>query len=284
MDNQNKPENNVPRRVIDFVICAVKGAVVGTGAILPGVSGGVLLVVFGIYRPLMALLSHPIRSFKTYYKLFIPFIIGWLIGFVLLARAVELLFETSSNIAISLFAGLICGTLPQLFKSSAGSGEDKGFIGFTVSLVVVYVLLSYLSTGASNAITPNIFWYFFCGATWGLSLVIPGLSSSSLLIFLGLYQPMTTGIANLDFAVMLPLLVGLVATIACTSRLVSALYEKHFCVMSRTILGVVTAATLLIIPTSFASVLDALILAACFAAGFIIARLMDIYSAKLNLN
>ncbi len=288
MDNQSKSKKNAPGRVLDFIFSAVKGAIVGIGAILPGVSGGVLLVVLGIYRPLMALLSHPIRSFKTYYKLFVPFIIGWLIGFVLLARVVELLFNASSTIAIALFAGLICGTLPQLFKSSAGTGggEDKGkgYIGFTVSLVAVYTLLSYLSTGASSTITPNIFWYFFCGATWGLSLVIPGLSSSSLLIFLGLYQPMTAGIANMDFAVLLPLLLGLAVTVACTSRLVNSLYEKHFCIMSRTMLGVVTAATLLIIPTSFASALDALICVACFAVGFVIARLMDIYRKKLNLD
>lgn len=286
MEKNHEGKKKARSRILDFAVSAVKGAIVGTGAILPGVSGGVLLVVFGIYRPLMALLSHPVRSFKIYYKLFIPFIIGWLLGFVLLARVVELLFETSSTIAISLFAGLICGTLPQLFKSAAGSGEDKGrgYIGFTVSLVVIYALLSYLSTGASSSIAPNIYWYFFCGATWGLSLVIPGLSSSSLLIFLGLYQPMTAGIANMDFAVMLPLLLGLIATVACTSRLVNSLYEKHFCIMSRTILGVVTAATLLIIPTSFASALDALICVACFAAGFIIARIMDIYHDKLNID
>ena len=45
------------------LILAVQGAIVGTGAILPGVSGGVLLVAFGIYEPMMALLSHPKKSF-----------------------------------------------------------------------------------------------------------------------------------------------------------------------------------------------------------------------------
>lgn len=262
---------------------AVQGAIVGTGAILPGVSGGVLLVIFGIYRPMMALLSHPIRSFKLYYKLFIPFLVGWLVGFILLARAVELLFEASSSVAIALFSGLICGTLPQLFKSSAGEGgEDKGkgWIGFTISFVIVFVLLSVLNNGASEPIAPNIYWYLFCGATWGLSLVIPGLSSSSLLIFLGLYQPMTAGIARMDFQVLIPLLVGLAVTVVCTSRLVTAMYEKHFCVMSRTILGVVMAATLLILPTSFLNTLDALLCTLCFAVGFIIARLMDRYHEK----
>ena len=51
--------------LLKSVILALQGAIVGTGAILPGVSGGVLLVAFGIYEPMMALRSHPTKSFKT---------------------------------------------------------------------------------------------------------------------------------------------------------------------------------------------------------------------------
>ena len=62
--------------VLTSIMHAIQGAVVGVGAILPGVSGGVLCVAFGIYEPMMAMLTHPVKSFKKYYKLFIPFIIG----------------------------------------------------------------------------------------------------------------------------------------------------------------------------------------------------------------
>ena len=54
-------------KLLRSVILALQGAIVGTGAILPGVSGGVLLGAFGIYEPMMALISHPGKSFKTYY-------------------------------------------------------------------------------------------------------------------------------------------------------------------------------------------------------------------------
>ena len=62
----------------------IQGAIVGVGAILPGVSGGVLCVAFGIYEPMMALLTNPVKSFKNYYKMFIPFLIGWVLGFIFL--------------------------------------------------------------------------------------------------------------------------------------------------------------------------------------------------------
>ena len=64
--------------IVRHIIHAVQGAIVGAGAILPGISGGVLCVSFGIYQPMMALLSHPVKSFKKYYSLFIPFLIGWI--------------------------------------------------------------------------------------------------------------------------------------------------------------------------------------------------------------
>ena len=83
----------------------IQGAIVGVGAILPGVSGGVLCVAFGIYEPMMELLTNPKDTIKKSYKMFIPFIIGWVVGFILLARAIEILFATSAAVALMLFFG-----------------------------------------------------------------------------------------------------------------------------------------------------------------------------------
>lgn len=263
-----------------WMILCVQGAIVGTGAILPGVSGGVLCVAFGIYEPMMALLSHPIKSFRRYYKMFIPFIIGWIAGFVLLAKAVEILFEASSAIALALFAGLIFGTLPELLKKSEVSDPKQSWSGFVIPLAVVFVLLSLLQSTSLSSVSPSAAWYVFCGTVWGFSLVIPGLSSSSILIYMGLYQPMTAGIANLDFGVILPLLGGLLITVLLSARLINNLFEKQYTLISRIVLGVMIASTLLILPTSFESVVAALLSAVCFTAGFALARWMDV--AKAN--
>ena len=103
---------------IKNILYVIQGAIIGVGAILPGISGGVLCVAFGIYEPLMAIFSHPRKALKEHYKMFIPFLIGWVAGFVLLANVVEFLFSASSAVALMLFLGLICGTLPELFKKS----------------------------------------------------------------------------------------------------------------------------------------------------------------------
>ena len=117
--------------------------------------------------------------------------------------------------------------------------------------------------------------FVICGLVWGLSLVIPGLSSSSVLLYMGLYEPMTAGIAALDFSVILPLLLGLALTVAALARLVNDMFEKHYALISRLVLGFVVASSLKIVPTQFDSAMTLALALACFAAGFALARYMD---------
>lgn len=253
----------------NFPLRIVQGAIVGGGAILPGVSGGVLCVAFGIYKPMMELLSHPVKSFGKHYKLFIPFLIGWIIGFCGLARLTELLFSVSSTAAVSIFAGLVAGTLPHLFaEAGAGSVRRTSFVAMTVSAFLMFGLLSILKNSTAAEITPNIGWYILCGVIWGLSLVVPGLSSSSILIFLGLYEPIASGIADLRPDVILPLIGGIAITVVLSARIVDNLFKKHYQATYFTVLGIVLASTLLIIPSSFASALEVLICIILFSAGF----------------
>lgn len=261
--------------LLKSLILAVQGAIVGTGAILPGVSGGVLMVAFGIYEPMMAILSHPTKSIQTYYKMFIPFLIGWLLGFTLLARAVEAMFHASAPVALMLFFGLICGTLPQLIKESELSDSKRSWTPFVLTLALAYFLFCLLEQGKAAEVQTNAISFVICGLVWGLSLIIPGLSSSSVLLYMGLYEPMTAGIAALDFSVILPLLLGLAITVAALARLVNSLYEKHYALVSRLILGFVIASSLKIVPTSFESAGTLALSLVCFGVGFAVARYMD---------
>ena len=97
----------------------------GIGAVLPGISGGVLCVIFGIYQPMMETLAHPKKGIKKYGHMVLPVMLGFLGGFVLLAGAIAKLASSEPAIVTSLFVGLIVGTLPQLFRDGAKQGRDK---------------------------------------------------------------------------------------------------------------------------------------------------------------
>ena len=272
-------KNNIVFKIILYVL---QGALVGVGAILPGVSGGVLCVAFGIYEPMMELLTHPVKSLKKHYKLFLPFGIGWVVGFLVLAKGVEVLFAWYETAALMLFFGLIGGTLPELFRVSQKSGENKSWTPFVLSVSLAYLFFHILENGVSTVLAPSFWSFLLCGVLWGLSLIVPGFSSSSILIYFGLYEPMTAGIAALDWTVLVPMLLGIVVTALMFARLVHMLYQKHYAVTSRIVLGFVIASSLKVIPADFGGPVSLIISLVCFAAGFAAARAMDLAKAKQN--
>lgn len=257
------------------LIYAIEGAIVGVGAILPGISGGVLCVAFGLYEPLMELLTHPKKALKNNYKMFIPFLIGWALGFVLLAGAVNVFFEFAPDVAILLFFGLVCGTIPEMFKQSELADIKRGWSPFVISLAASYVFFHVIESGGTIELPANFLSFLFCGFMWGLSLIVPGLSSSTVLMCLGLFDPLTEGISSFDFAVLVPFVIGIGLTALALARLVNMLYKKHYAVVSRIILGFVISSSLKTLPHKFTSVWTMIISIICCAIGFVVAWAME---------
>lgn len=261
--------------VRDFVMNAIYGAIIGIGAILPGVSGGVLCVAFGLFEPLMELLTHPKDSFRKNHHIFVPFFIGWALGFVLLAKVVEVFFSFAPDIAVMLFFGLVCGTIPELFKKSEEADGKMSWTPFVISLSISYLLFHIIEAGEAVVLPENFLSFAFCGFMWGISLIVPGLSSSTVLIYLGLYVPLTEGIGSFDFKVLIPFVIGIVVTVLLFAKFVNMLFKKHYTMISRIILGFVISSSLKTIPHSFESVWTMIISVVCFVAGFAIAIVMD---------
>lgn len=267
--------------LLSSLLYALQGAIVGVGAILPGISGGVLCVVFGIYEPMMEFLSNPIKCFKKHLKILIPFAIGWALGFVLLAKAVEFLFGLCQPAALMLFFGLICGTLPEMLvaKDAQEGNTSKSWMPFVISLSFAYLLFHLIEVGVQTTMAPSFLAFVFCGVLWGLSTIVPGMTSSAILIELGLYEELTAGIGSLHLPVMIPFLIGIIATVLLLARLINMLYKKHNLLMCRVILGFVIASSLKIIPTDFLSPTVMIISIVCFVAGLAAARAMDVWGA-----
>lgn len=247
------------------VSLVLKGMITGTGAILPGVSGGVLCMAFGIYEPLMQVLSDPGKNLKKHLYIFLPFAAGWVLGFILLAGAAEKLFAYAPAAALMLFAGMILGTIPKLLKE-AGSENRYACLWALISFTAFLIFFRFMTAGHEIQIEPNVFWYAFSGMVWGLSLIIPGLSSSSFLILLGLYQPMTAGIASLDLSVIVPLAAGLSVTVLLLAKTVSRLLEGRRGIMLALISGIMAASAACMIPEMTGSEIIPALLS--LAAGF----------------
>ena len=249
---------------------------------MPGISGGVLCVIFGIYPVVMDLISHPFTNLKNKLKILLPYMVGMAVGFWSVAKMLELVFVQFEAPATCVFIGLIAGMLPSLFVS-AGSGKGKVFSYLALILSCVTVLGILASLRVLNiVIEPNIFWYVLCGAALAISVIVPGMSFSTMLMPLGLYTPFVQGIGEFDFLVLIPAGVGAVFTVIAFARLVSNLFAKHYSVAQNIVIGVVIAATLIIIPfESFgASIGSAIVNSICILVGVAAALLFSKFNKK----
>lgn len=259
------------------------GAAIGGGAILPGISGGVLCVVFGVYRSIMELFSHPIRAIKKNWRMFLFVGLGWVFGFWIFAKVIEFLFAKSEMMATWLFIGLIIGTIPALLKEAGKHGRTKGsFISMFAAFAILTGILTYVQYGEFVQVTPGFGWYVFSGVLWGLSIVVPGMTSSSILMSLGIYQDLNSGIAAFDMSVMVPWIIGMLGTALLLARLVTYLFERFYSYSYHAVVGIVVASTVVIIPLEYNNVLQFLAGILFGAAGFVIAYLSDKMDLKVK--
>lgn len=269
-------------KITKNLIKMLQGALIGLGAVLPGISGGVLCVVFGFYTTIMEFLADPIHSYRTHLPKLLPVFIGAVIGFMGVANALAFLLERYPNQSVCVFVGLIGGMLPALMREAGEQGTGRAsYLSMFVSMALIFVLLICLKL-FSVSIQPDLGWYFFCGVCLALSIIVPGLSFSTLLMPLGLYEAFVAGIGHLDFGVLIPGGMGALATLAILSRAVNALFASCYSVAYHAIVGIVTTATVMIIPfPAFAQSVSAFIAnTLCIAAGIMVAVWLDRFNQK----
>ena len=260
-----------------------QGALIGIGAVLPGISGGVLCVVFGIYKPVMELLSNPIKHFRTHVPRLIPVIIGMGIGFLGVANLLSFFLDRYPDQSVCLFIGLITGMLPSLWREAGEQGRARGsYVAMAAAFIIVTVLLASLNI-FSVRIEPGFGWYLFCGFCLALSVIAPGMSFSTLLMPLGLYTPFVDGIGHLDMGVCIPGGVGALVTVICLAKAVNSLFENCYSLAFHAIVGIVVAATVMIIPIGgmTASAASFIIDILLFIIGVMAALLLDRFNQRV---
>lgn len=248
MNEINRNENT--NALIDWVIRVIKGVFVGIGFITPGFSGGVMAVVFGIYEPLMRFLGNLRENFIKNALFFFPVGLGGIIGVVAFSTVVDFAFSYYPAEFTLLFIGFITGTFPTLFKTSGKEGRKAFHWGLLVVIAVTTVLfMGWMENFHGAKLSPSFLNWVISGILIGLGVVLPGLSPSNFLIYLGLYQPMANGIRNLDLAVIIPLTMGGALIVLVLAKLISLVFNKHYTFMYHLILGVVVGSTIAIIPS-----------------------------------
>lgn len=223
----------------------LKGIVVGLANVIPGVSGGTMMVSMGIYDKLIHCITHLFSEFKKSFKFLLPIFIGIGIAVVVVPFGIEYLFQKfplQTNLA---FIGLILGGLPAVWGKVKGSTIKAGHI---IAGLLFFALVAGLAAmgeteGKAADLSLNvisIIKLFGVGIVASATMVIPGVSGSMMLLLIGYYHPILETITNFISAVfafdmdgilqgigiLAPFGVGVVLGIFAIAKIIEIIFEK----------------------------------------------------------
>ncbi len=249
MDNKQKKDN----RFFAWFFRLIKGIVIGTGFIIPGVSGGVFAAIFGIYEPMIRFFANLRKNFMQNLRFFLPVGIGVLISMVLVSKVLGEFFQVAEVPLVWFFIGCVVGTFPALYKQAGQQGRKPVHfvvMSVTIAAMILFLLFIQKALGAASLPTDNLFVWLMAGALMGLGAIVPGLSPSNFLLYMGIYGVMMTRIGSMDLSVLVPVVAGAVLCFLLLSKAFSKLFDRAYSGMYHFILGVIIASTIMIVPWS----------------------------------
>ena len=268
----------------------LQGMVVGLANIIPGVSGGTMMVAMGLYDRLIHAITHLKKEFKESMKLLIPIFAGAGIAIVALSRLFEFLLEQYPIPTNFAFCGLIAGSLPFILKKVKGHAVTVGkMISFLIFFGVV-ILMALLGETDGNAADVsfnliNMIKLFGVGIIAAATMVVPGVSGSMMLMLLGYYDTILKVINNFVDAlvtfdvnglltgvgILVPFGIGVVVGIFLIAKLIEFIFSKAEIHAYYAIIGLIIASPIAILlktDWSGISIITMVISVVTFAAGW----------------
>lgn len=279
--------------MISFIKNVCKGMVIGIANVIPGVSGGTMMVVMGIYDKLIHVISHFFSEFKKNIIFLLPIVIGMLIAILGGSVVIEFCFDRFPFPTTLAFIGLILGGLPMMGKRVKG---EKFKVGYLIAFIVFFALVLGMAiigdaSGREVAITTNfggIVLLFLVGVIAAGTMVIPGVSGSMVLLILGYYNPIISTISQFLSAVkdgnrellghsvviLLVFGIGVIVGIVGFAKLIEWIFNKFPMYAYWAIIGLIVASPFaIVLMASFGTITIGAVIAGivCLAVGGLIA-------------
>ena len=247
---------------MSFIYLFLIGILIGTAMIIPGVSGSVIAVIFGVYDKSITAITNLFKNFKK--NIIYLFVLGSgiLTGAIWFSNVMMFLYEKHEIITKFSFIGLILGGIPFLINEIKKKKTEKINVKMFLITLLFSLVLWYLSENLIN-LTINInnsskilnfFLLFLSGFIYSIGKVIPGISGSFLLILIGMYEFVLSIMANpisavvTSFYKILPFILGLIFGVIVLLKLMKYLLDKKFGLTYSIIIGFVIGSIPALIP------------------------------------
>ena len=251
--------------MLQSLFFVLAGIVFGMANIIPGVSGGTMAVVFGIYERLIGILSDPIHNIKKEWKFLATFAVGLVIGILAFGKLMNWCLEHYPAQSAMFFIGVILGSLPMLFRN-AFMPNKKGVkitaptvIAFLIGLAIMIPMIVSGNTDEAKAAAKatatmgsvnvgQVVLMLVYGVIASATMIIPGISGSFVMLLIGVYPKLIAAVSALipvgastgsALVVLLPFGIGVVLGLVYCSKLIKYLLEKHPAVTYAAIFGFV---------------------------------------------
>lgn len=274
------------KKFIEYLKFFLGGLAFGIANVIPGVSGGTMLVVFGIYDRLMESISGIKAIFKNFLFL-VVFGLGGAGGILGFAIVIKSLFEAVEVQTNMFFIGLILGSIPLIIKTGTSESKIKPIcsIPFVIALAAV-IGLAVLERSGAVSIAPDVvdgfelvttIKLFFCAVIAAVTMIIPGVSGSFVMLLLGVYDTIISAInlSSLNFYVIIPFAIGAVVGIILGAKLISILINKYKLMVYSAIMGLVIGSVYAILPEGFGFNLQTGYGFVCLLVGVVVAVLVQ---------
>lgn len=271
----------------------LKGVVIGLANIIPGVSGGTMMVAMGIYDKLIHCITHLLKELKKSILFLIPIVIGMGIALVGGSFTIDKLFELFPLQTSLCFVGLVVGGLPAMWKNVKGNKIKPGHMIAFVAFFAVVVIMAFMGEANGSAAdlsfnVVNVVKLFVIGVVAAATMVIPGVSGSMVLLLLGYYNPIISTISDFfsalkdfdidgllkGFGILFPFGIGVLVGIFAIAKLIEIIFAKFPLYAYWAIIGLIVASPIAIIAMGEFTTIGVLTIVGgiiALAAGFIAA-------------
>lgn len=277
----------------EFVANILRGIVVGLANVIPGVSGGTMMVSMGIYDKLILVLTHFIKRFKEAVALLVPIAIGMLLAIAVFSKLFSEVFFPNYPLQTNLFfIGLILGGLPVIYRKVKGNTIRLPHIAAFAIFFVVVVGFAMIGEGTDTGADVsfgivNVIKLFFVGVVAAATMVIPGVSGSMILMIMGYYNTILDTVSAFIDAlrgfdigrmlelclILVPFGIGVLVGIVAVAKLIEFILKKYTLVAYWAIIGLIAAspfAILIMMEAGTIGMLQIVTGIVLFAAGFFV--------------
>lgn len=266
------------------ILIVLKGFIIGGTMSIPGVSGGSMAMVLGIYDELIASISTLFKNFKKNVIFLIFFCVGALVGIISFSKPLGALLEHYRVPVMFFFIGAVVGSIPMIMRKAKVTQLSWRVVVYPLIGIACVVPLAFLPGELLQQQDFSITYILLqigAGIIAAIGLVLPGISVSQMLLMLGLYEPIINAARTFDIMALislLPFFISLLVGILATTKLLESAMTKHPQATYLIVLGFLIASVGQVfpgLPTGWEIPLCIVLFAASFCAIFFLSRMEE---------